>query len=351
MNPQSKRALPILALALAVFALPAAAADGWLGIHMQDLSGSMAKALQLPDTGGVLVSEVVADSPAAAAGLEDGDVVVAFAGDPIGDIADLTRAVQATDPDTEVTITVVRGGEKRDLRATIGEREPETMVFRQRGPGGDWRQAPLPEGGVHVWHDDEDGPVVVAPRMAMRFGSGGYLGLGLQDLGEQLGAYFGVEGGDGALVTEVYEDSPAATAGLRAGDVIVDFGGTDIDDRDDLVRAARRADPGDEVEVTLVRDRRERTVSLTVGERPVDQQLSRPDDLPEMMRQYGTRWQWHDRDREEARREQDRMMREFHERQREMSDDREEIQELHEELQRLQEQLQALKEDLHQRSQ
>ena len=69
------------------------------------------------------------------------------------------------------------------------------------------------------------------------------MGVNLDDLNEQMGEYFGVEGGKGALVTEVVEDSPAAKAGLKAGDVIVKLGEKDIDSSAALHKAMADTEP------------------------------------------------------------------------------------------------------------
>jgi len=81
--PAAKRAPLLLMTLLFLIAAPLAMADddsGYLGVMLQDVSPSMAKALQLGDQTGVLINQVVEDSPAAKAGLQDGDVIVAFEG-------------------------------------------------------------------------------------------------------------------------------------------------------------------------------------------------------------------------------------------------------------------------------
>ncbi len=146
--------------------------------------------------------------------------------------------------------------------------------------------------------DDEDGDLEVIVRK-LRDGEGGWLGVRLQDLTEQLGDFFGVEDGHGALVTEVEDGSPAAGAGLKAGDVIVEVGGERIEDSDDVAWAVRFRDPGDRVELRIVRKGKRRTVEVELAERP-----RRDRDRDVRVR----RW----RDGDELRFLPDRMLRRWH---------------------------------------
>ena len=97
---------------------------------------------------------------------------------------------------------------------------------------------------------------------------GAWLGVHLLDLNEQLGDYFGVEDGDGVLVTEVEEDSPAERAGLKAGDVITGLDDQTVTDSDDLVKAIRRHEEGDTVTVHFLRRGKKKHVRVKLGERP-----------------------------------------------------------------------------------
>lgn len=106
----------------------------------------------------------------------------------------------------------------------------------------------------------------VAPRaMRLEGGRGGFLGVETLGLGEQLAEYFQAPEDHGVLVTRVVEDSPAADAGLRAGDVIVSVDGKDIEDADDLRRRVRRHDPGDSVEIEVIRKGSRKTLTATLG--------------------------------------------------------------------------------------
>ena len=91
------------------------------------------------------------------------------------------------------------------------------------------------------------------------------LGLDYQQVEGQLAEYFGVEQGEGILVTGVVEDGPAFKAGLKAGDVILEVEGQQIRNRRDLFRVAAGLEPGTEITVKVLRDRQAESFTLTVG--------------------------------------------------------------------------------------
>jgi membrane-associated protease RseP (regulator of RpoE activity) len=106
------------------------------------------------------------------------------------------------------------------------------------------------------------------PPMMTRSDEGhrGYLGVSTIELGEQLADYFGVHGDGGVLVTEVAKDSPAETAGLKAGDIILSVENSKISDPADLMRLIRAHDPEDKVDVTVQRRGQAQTLHAKLGE-------------------------------------------------------------------------------------
>ena len=94
------------------------------------------------------------------------------------------------------------------------------------------------------------------------------MGIELDDLNEQLGKYFGVDDGEGALISRVSDDSPAAEAGLKAGDVIIKLNGEEIDDSGAVHHAMSDTEPTQEVEVKVVRKGKKKTIKVTLGEMP-----------------------------------------------------------------------------------
>ncbi len=252
--PAAKRTLVlILSIALLASAVVAQADDGhekgYLGVMLQDVTPSMAKALQMGDQSGVMINEVIDDSPAEKAGFEDGDVILEFNGKTISDNGDLTKAVRGTSPGDKVEVVVLRGGKNKTIDVEVGERE-EKNVFFMSG-------------------DDDDFTWTMDNEMVMDFDNDrGYMGVHLDDLNEQMGEYFGVEDGGGALVTEVIEDSPADKAGLKAGDVIIRIGENEVDSSKALHKVIGDTEPEQQMAVKVMRKGKSKDLSITLGEMP-----------------------------------------------------------------------------------
>jgi membrane-associated protease RseP (regulator of RpoE activity) len=224
---------------------------GYLGVYLEDVDAEAADRLGLPEEAGARVEDVVDDSPAAEAGLQKNDVIVRYNGETVESVAELSRLVRETPAGRTVTLDVIRDGRTRQISVELGERPGRIWVGPEGEGNFEFRVAPGE--GPHVF---EFGG----------FGRGGRLGVQLQSLSEQLGEYFGVSDGDGALITSVREESPAAAAGLRAGDVITRVGDADVDGPTDVARAIRKADAGS-LPITIVRDGSARTVTVDLPER------------------------------------------------------------------------------------
>ena len=248
---------------------PAPPAQAWLGVELQDVDAEMAKALDLRDGEGALVNRVVADSPAAAAGLQDGDVIVSFDGQRVRDAGELTSAVRGAKPGAKTPVVVIRNGEKKTIKVELGSRKApsarfapdleslhkglaDRMIYMHRGEGEDDGKAPM------MWTMGDE--------------PSAFLGVQMAPLTEQLGRFFGAPGGEGVLVNEVINDSPAAQAGIEAGDVILRANDRAISGPDDVRSALRKAEPGNKLSVTVLRDHAERTFEVTLGEPPPGRQ-------------------------------------------------------------------------------
>lgn len=108
----------------------------------------------------------------------------------------------------------------------------------------------------------------------------GYLGIGIQDLNQDLAKSFNVKGNHGAVVTDVKEEGPAEKAGLKQGDVITSFQGTPIEDAVTLQRAVTRSAVGSKATVKVMRDGQEKDLSVTIGELPDNQQVAKAETAP-----------------------------------------------------------------------
>jgi Do/DeqQ family serine protease len=99
----------------------------------------------------------------------------------------------------------------------------------------------------------------------------GWLGIVIQDVTDELAPSFGVREREGVLVADVMRGGPAEVAGLRAGDVIVEFGGATVKEVPDLQRQAAAAAPGQRIALNIVRERARVPVTVTIGEMPTDE--------------------------------------------------------------------------------
>jgi len=180
---------------------------GWLGVGIQPLTPELARSFEAPGTLGALVTRVHEDTPAEEAGLRAGDIVTAVDGRQIADNRALSEAIAALDPGAETELTLWRDGAERKLTVELAERPEREALAGARLP--------------------------VSPRER-----GGF-GLRLEDLSRAETKALGITGG--ARVGEVLPGSPAAEAGLVAGDLILSIGSADVDSAEEgleLLRAA-----------------------------------------------------------------------------------------------------------------
>lgn len=219
-----------------------------LGVSVSDLDASDVK--DRP-AAGVRVDEVDEGSPAEKAGIRKGDVVVEFDGERVRSVRQLTRLVNETPAGRTVSAAVLRDGQRVSLTVT----PTETSAFRAFD--GEARRRFEELTAVRPRVIPSPAPAPLPP--SIEFWRGGtQLGVTTTDVSSQLGDYFGVDGG--ALVTSVREDSPAAKAGVKAGDVITSVNGTEVDGTSDLRRQVQRLERNEEFTLGVVRDKKSLTL-------------------------------------------------------------------------------------------
>jgi serine protease Do len=200
---------------------------GWLGISIQDVTKEVAEAMDLKETRGALVAEVLPDSPAEEAGFEVGDVVLELDGAEVQDANELKNRVALLSPDERVEFLINReGGEKR-IKVTIGERPTDLTAYYEeyRAESGESR--------------------AVAS-----------LGIEVQNLDAELAREMELDEETGVVITRVFRDSPADKAGLRSGDVILQFDRQEVESVSDFEEMAGRIVEGEPVLVLVWRDGR-----------------------------------------------------------------------------------------------
>jgi C-terminal processing protease CtpA/Prc len=185
------------------------------------------------------VIKVYNDSPAEKAGLQEEDILLKIDGKSLDEVDEMMDIISEAKIDDKITITYLREGKELVTDATI------TTSRRN----------------VFVWEDKRNNPE--------HFVSGdksAWLGVSTDKLSDQLRQFFNVPEYLGVLVKEVVEDSPAEKSGLKAGDVIIQVGKKEIEDTGDLMRAIDRFDAGEEVEVKIIREKKEKVIKIILGE-------------------------------------------------------------------------------------
>ncbi|MBI5287094.1 MAG: PDZ domain-containing protein, partial [Deltaproteobacteria bacterium] len=103
----------------------------------------------------------------------------------------------------------------------------------------------------------------------------GWIGVSIQDVTPELAQSFSLKDRRGALVSSVNKDDPADKAGIKSGDIIVEFDGKEIREVNDLPRTVASTLPGKTVKVKVIRDGKEKVITVTVGEMKEDISVAR----------------------------------------------------------------------------
>lgn len=187
---------------------------GNLGVVISDMSDELAQTFDFTGKG-ILVQDVMPDSSAAAAGLQSGDIIVELDGKPVESVPAFRSKIADQKPGTRVSLGIWREGKNQTITAELGT-------------------APSHE-------------VPAQPNQPPQFG------LGLADVNAELRQRFGIEQTDGVIVTDVIAGSPAATAGLRVGDVLVAIGSDEVESAAQAAKRLREIDPSERVRLRIRR--------------------------------------------------------------------------------------------------
>jgi serine protease Do len=159
---------------------------GWLGIMIQDITPELAESFGIKETNGVIIADVVKDSPGEKAGLQRGDIVKSLNAKAVDNAHSLSRSVAALGPNSTATLEVIRDGKSKEIKATIGTMPEETPGQK---PGGTKTET--------AW------------------------GITVQNMAPDLAQKFGLDETEtGVIITDVQQGSAAAEARLRPGDLI-----------------------------------------------------------------------------------------------------------------------------------
>lgn len=281
-------------------------AGGFLGVYLGDINEERARELKLTEARGAVVGNVEEGSPAAAAGLRENDVILAFNNQQIYNPGHLFRFLSESAPDTKVTLGVSRNGNAQNIAVTLGTRRAAQMDERERlyaaanafmdsaeesakraeeaKQRGDEKEATrlLEESNAFRKNSEENRTAVdrelaegkiqfsASRRLNYSVTAARYqLGVRVTELTPQLAKFFNT--GGGALVNEVVAGEAAERSGMKAGDCIIAVNAERVNTPSDLNRLVDRTGKDEkevgEITLTIVRDRAEQTIKVRFGQR------------------------------------------------------------------------------------
>jgi len=232
----------------------------WLGVETQEVTAENAKELKLPAERGVVVAEVTKDSPAAKAGLKEKDVITEVNGQRVEGAAQFRRMIREIPPGRAAQLTVWREGRAQTLSATLGKAEERHDKWMGATPGAFAFR--MPE--VQI---PEMPSMDLGEGMGMVMAGRPRLGIDAEDIGGQLGSFFGAPEGEGILVRSVNSGSAAEKAGMKAGDVITSFNGERVRSLGDLRQKLASQNDAKTAKIGVLRNRSEVTLSVELPER------------------------------------------------------------------------------------
>ncbi len=200
---------------------------GYLGIVIQPLTADLAKSFGVEQVKGILVSQVSDDSPADMAGLRQGDIIIAYRGEPVTNVGSFRNRVSLTQPGSTEELTILREGKQMTLTVTIGKLTREKLAAQTSSQSAE------------------------------------KLGLTVQTLTPQLAEQFGVKMGEGVVVTEVRPGSIAAMAGIEPGTVIMQVDREPVKNAAEFKRAVEKSSDDKSILLLLRRGNAQQYVVLS----------------------------------------------------------------------------------------
>ena len=205
---------------------------GWLGVQIQPLTPELARSFGSKDSKGVLINEVMAESPAAKAGLKPGDILLDFDGKKVEAPADLQRTVGLAQPGQDAKMKVWRDQSEKTIDIKIGE-APDEKEAQQR-------------------------PTRATPSA---------LGLEVRPITPDLARQLNLKSTDGVIVARVEEGSAAGEAGVQRGDVLREINRQKVRSMADYERLTKDVKDGDRLTVLLQRGQMSLYVAFTASAR------------------------------------------------------------------------------------
>ena len=224
-----------------------------IGVGIREVMGEDAAKAKMAQPSGVIVESVREGGPAAKAGIQAGDIVIDFDGERVRGTSHFTRLVQESVPNRQVAAVVVRGTSKQTLNVVPEASGNFNLLSRDTRRQLQDLQRQVPRNFNFDFSPD-------TLRRALPV-TGSTLGVTVSPLTDQLASHFGVT--QGVLVSAVTSDSPAAGAGVRAGDVITAVNGQTVSSSADIARALRE-NRAETVDLTVTRDKKSLSLKATI---------------------------------------------------------------------------------------
>jgi S1-C subfamily serine protease len=230
-----------LGLVMLLASAALAGSGGFLGVILEPVDDDIREEADY-DGKGVYVSDLVDEGPAEDAGIEQGDIITELDGDSVIGVGHLKDLLAYHSPGDKVKVKVWREGKRQTVEVELGKRKSMADEIRRK----------------------------IKKKITIHEAPKAWLGVKLQSLGSQLAEYFGVE--KGVLISEVFDDSPAASAGLKAGDVVIEVDGKEIEEPSEFQKLVGKGEPGNKMSLGLIRSENKLTIDVELGDVPEDQE-------------------------------------------------------------------------------
>jgi S1-C subfamily serine protease len=225
---------------------------GWLGVSIAE-----------NEEGQVEIVDIEKESPAELAKLEKGDIIFKFEGKDVTSTEMLAHEIKMCKPKDDVSMSIQRKGDTKKVNVKLGEYTQRNIFqeFEVKFPKLFPPQAPKPAEPFKAPDSD-----LLRRFYAPHLESRKYIGVYLDELTEELSAYFGVKEGKGLLVSRLTKDGPAEKAGLKVGDVIVKAEGKEVNTVQELSKIIQGKEKGSKIKVEFIRDKKSKTADVEVIE-------------------------------------------------------------------------------------
>ena len=269
--------------------------SGYLGVDLRDVSQDELNALKLKDAHGAEIVMVDHDAPAGKAGLREHDVVLQMNGQAISSKEQISRMLHESAPGKTITLVISRDGMQMTVTAQMSSHEEvdrEAWEHHLLAPDPDADDSAADAGATAA-------PSQPAPRVRAGNSFIGsvlptstYTGAMLEKIPAQLADYFGAAGGHGLLVSSVKPNSPAALAGLHAGDVVVRANDRPVTSTGDWTKAIKTS-KGKPFNVVVMRDKKQQTLTLAPDSHKrsgLEYPVLRIEQMPAAVARIGLSW-------------------------------------------------------------